>query len=174
MAAVPFIGCLFLCFVYWFSFFLWTSFCLFYLFPFVLCLPSFPCLFFFCSFLVFPFPSLSPSLYLLLPVSFLWPVLDFFDLVLLFSPSFLFFLLFFFLFCRISFSILFPFLLFVFVFLSCFRVVFLDLCQFDIKLSLFFEFFLKIIWFVSVKFLPLHPLSGLKPCRALRESSLTD
>jgi hypothetical protein len=53
--------------------------------------------------------------------------------------------------------------LFVFVFLSCFRVVFLDLRQFDIKLSLFFEFFLKIIWFVSLKFLPLHPLSGLKP-----------
>ena len=63
-------------------------------------------------------------------------------------------------FCRISFS--FSFVCF-FVFLSCFCAVFLDLRQFSIKLPLFFEFFLKIIWFVSLKSLPLHPLSGLKP-----------
>ncbi len=150
-------------------FFLWTSFCLFYLFPFVLRLSSFPCLFFFCSFLVFPFPCIFCSLYLLLFFS-LACLSSSFDLVLLFFPSFL--LSFF-----LSFFVVFPFpffFLFFCLFLSCFRVVFLDLRQFDIKLSLFFEFFLKIIWFVSVKFLPLHPLSGLKPCRALRESSLTD
>ncbi len=126
---------------------------------------------FFVPFLVFLFPCLFCFLFLFLFFSLACP--SSFDLVLLFSPSFLFFFFLFFVVYPFPFFS-FPFLLFVFVFLSCFRVVFLDLRQFDIKLSLFFEFFLKIIWFVSVKFLPLHPLSGLKPCRALRESSLTD
>ena len=136
-----FCHCLFIYYICVIS--IWTCFVLLY-----------SCVSDFCSFSCFSL-SFSFSFLVFFAVFFLWPVL-------LFSPSFFFLSFSLFLSFSFSFFISFSFVCF-FVFLSCFRAVFLDLCQFSIKLPLFFEFFLKIIWFVSLKSLPLHPLSGLKP-----------